>query len=51
MHDLESCDIVLSLCEQVFVAQKKGCSDDFAAKRITLKDSDLFDKQAEVATV
>lgn len=33
---------------QVFKAQRKGSLEAFAAKRITLKDSDQFDTQAEV---
>ena len=35
---------------QVFKAQRKGNLEDevFAAKRITIKDSDQFDTQAEV---
>lgn len=33
---------------QVFKAQRKGSLEVFAAKRITIKDSDQFDTQTEV---
>ena len=40
--------VVMYVYVQVFEAERTGCSDRFAAKRMTMNDSDLIDKQEEV---
>ena len=39
---------IMVMYVQVFEAERTGCSDRFAAKRMTMNDSDLIDKQEEV---
>ncbi|CAI8040344.1 Serine/threonine-protein kinase shk2 [Geodia barretti] len=35
---------------EVFAAERRGCPDRFAAKRITMRDSDLIDKQEQIVS-
>jgi hypothetical protein len=35
---------------EVFAAERRGCPDLFAAKRITMRDSDLIDKQEQIVS-
>ena len=49
VRDIRRLDYIL-ITSQVFLAEKRGSSECYAAKRITCRDSAAIEKQQEVYT-